>query len=86
MPPRRWCSGHWGWFWGGGHEYQAVHHRKSKKKIGEAKGEYGIVLLFNKFAIAKNKTFDIDMIEKNGGRNFNLKIDFETFYYQMKPL
>lgn len=59
---------------------------KSKRKIGEAKGEYGMVLLFNKFAIAKNKTFDIDMIEKNGGRNFNLKIDFNTFYYQMKQL
>ena len=26
---------------------------KTKKKIGEAKGEYRIVLLFNKFAIAK---------------------------------
>jgi conjugative transposon TraN protein len=59
---------------------------KAKKKIGEAKGQYGLVLLFNKFAIAKNKTFDLDMIEKNGGRNFNLKIDFETFYYQMKQL
>jgi conjugative transposon TraN protein len=58
----------------------------NKKKVGEPKGEYGIVLLFNKFAIAKNKTFDIDIVEKNGGRNFNLKIDFESFYYQMKQL
>ena len=54
--------------------------------VQEAKGEYRIVLLFNKFAIAKGKTFDVDVIEKNGGRNFNLKIDFETFYYQMKQL
>ena len=59
---------------------------KTQKKIGEAKGEYRIVLLFNKFAIAKGKTFDVDVVEKNGGRNFNLKIDFETFYYQMKQL
>jgi hypothetical protein len=59
---------------------------KKKRKIGEAKGEYGLVLVFDKFAIAKNKTFDLDMVEKNGGRNFNLKIDFETFYYQMKQL
>ena len=59
---------------------------KTPKTIGDAKGEYGLVLLFNKFSIAEHKTFDLDMVEKNGGRNFHLVTDFATFYNQMEQL
>ena len=65
-----------------------IYRTKAKplKMIGEAKGEYGVVLLFNKFSIAEHKTFDLDMVEKNGGRNFHLVTDFTTFYNQMEQL
>lgn len=66
--------------------YVVNQSKKKEKKIGEAKGVYGVVIMFKKFSIAKNKTFDIDIIEKNGGRNFNLKIDFNTFFYQMTQI
>jgi hypothetical protein len=58
---------------------------KTPKTIGEAKANM-VVLLFNKFSIAEHKTFDLDMVEKNGGRNFHLVTDFTTFYNQMEQL
>jgi hypothetical protein len=44
------------------------------------------VFMIPKFSIAEDKNLEIDIVEKDGSRNLNLKVDYETFYYQMTRL
>eukprot|EP01136_Pigoraptor_vietnamica_P014220 Opistho-1_new@56151 len=56
------------------------------RKLGDAGAYFNFVFMMPKFSIGKDKNFEIDIVEKDGSRNMNLKIDYETFYYQMKKL
>lgn len=56
------------------------------RKLGDAGASFNFVFMMPKFSIGKDKNFEIDIVEKNGSRNMNLKVDYETFYYQMHKL
>jgi len=56
------------------------------RKLGDAGAYFNFVFMMPKFSIGKDKNFEIDIVEKDGSRNMNLKIDYETFYYQMNKL
>lgn len=56
------------------------------RKMGDAGARYNFVFMMPKFSIGKDKNFEVDIVEKDGSRNMNLKVDYETFYYQMNKL
>jgi conjugative transposon TraN protein len=58
----------------------------NETKLGVSGGEFNFVFMIPKFSMATDKVLEIDIVEKEGGRNLNLKIDYETFYYQMYRL
>ena len=58
----------------------------NETKLGVSGGEYNFVFMIPKFTIATDKVLEIDIVEKEGSRNLNLKVDYETFYYQMNRL
>lgn len=58
----------------------------NETKLGVAGGEFSFVFMIPKFSMAADKNLEIDIVEKDGSRNMNLKVDYETFYYQMNRL
>jgi conjugative transposon TraN protein len=58
----------------------------NETKLGVAGGEFSFVFMIPKFSMATDKNLEIDIAEKDGSRNMNLKVDYETFYYQMTRL
>jgi conjugative transposon TraN protein len=58
----------------------------NETKLGVSGGEFNFVFMIPKFSIGNDKNLEIDIVEKNGSRNMNLKVDYETFYYQMTRL
>jgi conjugative transposon TraN protein len=58
----------------------------NETKLGVSGGEFNFVFMIPKFSIADDKNLEIDIVEKDGSRNLNLKVDYETFYYQMNRL
>jgi conjugative transposon TraN protein len=58
----------------------------NETKLGVSGGEFNFVFMIPKFSIAEDKNLEIDIVEKDGSRNLNLKVDYETFYYQMTRL
>ncbi len=58
----------------------------NETKLGVAGGEFSFVFMIPKFSMAADKNLEIDIVEKEGSRNLNLKVDYETFYYQMTRL
>lgn len=58
----------------------------NETKLGVSGGEFNFVFMIPKFSIAPDKVLAIDIVEKNGSRNLNLNVDYETFYYQMNRL
>ncbi|MEA5402969.1 conjugative transposon protein TraN [Arcicella sp. DC2W] len=56
------------------------------RKLGDADASFNFVFMMPKFSIGKDKHFEIDIVERDGSRNMNLKVDYETFYYQMNKL
>jgi conjugative transposon TraN protein len=57
-----------------------------EKKLGAAGAEFNLVFMIPKFSINSDKNLEIDLTEKDGSRQLNLKIDYETFYNQMNSL
>jgi conjugative transposon TraN protein len=57
-----------------------------EKKLGAAGTEFNLVFMIPKFSINSDKNLEIDLIEKDGSRHLNLKIDYATFYNQMNQL
>jgi conjugative transposon TraN protein len=58
----------------------------NETQLGVSGGEFNFVFMIPKFSIAEDKNLEIDIVEKDGSRNLNLKVDYETFYYQMTRL
>jgi Domain of unknown function (DUF4138) len=58
----------------------------NETKLGISGGEFSFVFMIPKFSISSDKNLEIDIVEKDGSRNLNLKVDYETFYYQMNRL
>jgi conjugative transposon TraN protein len=58
----------------------------NETKLGVSGGEFDFVFMVPQFSIAEDKNLEIDIVEKDGSRNLNLKVDYETFYYQMNRL
>ncbi|MEA5461636.1 conjugative transposon protein TraN [Arcicella sp. LKC2W] len=58
----------------------------NEAKLGVSGGEFDFVFMIPKFSISQEKQVEIDIAEKDGGRNMTLKLDYETFYYQMNRL
>ena len=58
----------------------------NETQLGVSGGEFNFVFMIPKFSIAEDKNLEIDIVEKDGSRNLNLKVDYQTFYYQMTRL
>lgn len=58
----------------------------NETKLGVSGGEFNFVFMIPKFSMATDKVLEIDIVEKEGARNLHLKVDYETFYYQMTRL
>jgi conjugative transposon TraN protein len=58
----------------------------NETKLGVSGGEFDFVFMVPQFSIAEDKNLEIDIVEKDGSRNLNLKVNYETFYYQMNRL
>lgn len=58
----------------------------NETKLGVSGGEFNFVFMIPKFSMADDKNLEIDIVEKDGSRNLNLRVDYETFYYQMNRL